>query len=58
MKKEELEKMIMWIEARLSFMEKLINEAQHTKNYGKEMHFSAQKEVYNEMLNKLRSSGA
>lgn len=57
MKREELEKMIKWIEARLSFMERLINEAQQTKNYGKEMHFSAQKEVYSEMLSKLRSSG-
>lgn len=54
MKKEELEKMIRWIEARLTFVEKLINDAQITRNYGKEMHFSAQKEVYSEMLGKLR----
>lgn len=54
MKKEELEKMIWWIEARLMFVEKLINDAQITRNYGKEMHFSAQKEVYSEMLGKLR----
>lgn len=54
MKKEELEKMIRWIEARLMFVEKLINDAQITRNYGKEMHFSAQKEVYSEMLGKLR----
>lgn len=54
MKKEELEKMIRWIEARLTFVEKLINDAQTTRNYGKEMHFSAQKEVYSEMLGKLR----
>ncbi len=54
MKKEELEKMIRWIEARLMFVDKLINDAQTTRNYGKEMHFSAQKEVYSEMLVKLR----
>lgn len=54
MKKEELEKMIRWIEARLMFVDKLINDAQTTRNYGKEMHFAAQKEVYSEMLGKLR----
>ncbi len=57
MKREELNKMITWIEARLAFMEKLINEARQTKNYGKEVHCVAQKEVYSEMLNKLRSAG-
>ncbi len=58
MKREELNKMITWIEARLSFMEKLIIEAQQTKNYGKEVHCVAQKEVYSEMLNKLRNVGS
>lgn len=57
MKREELDKMIKWVESRLSFMEKLINEAQQTKNYGKEVHCVAQKEVYSEMLNRLRSAG-
>lgn len=58
MNKQELDVLIKWIEARLSFMDRLISDAQQTKNYGKEMHFSAQKEVYTEMLNKLRSAEA
>ncbi len=56
MKRDELEKIIKWVESRLSFMEKLIYEAQQTKNYGKEVHCVAQKEAYAEMLNKLRSA--
>jgi acyl-homoserine lactone acylase PvdQ len=58
MKREELKKIIQWVEARLAFVDKLIDEAQSTRNYGKEMHFTAQKEVYVEMLNKLQSAEA
>lgn len=57
MSKKELQQMIDWIEARIRFVDKLITDARNTCNYGKEMHFSAQREVYHEMLEKLRASG-
>lgn len=57
MSKKELQQMIDWIEARIHFVDKLIADARNTCNYGKEMHFCAQREVYNEMLEKLRASG-
>jgi len=54
MSREELKNLIAWIESRLQFAEKLITDAQLTKNYGKEMHYLAQREVYEEMLSKLK----
>lgn len=53
---KERNKIILWAEGRLAFVEKLIEDARLTRNYGKELHFSAQKEVYNEMLEKLRAT--
>jgi hypothetical protein len=54
MSREELKNLIAWIESRLLFAEKLITDAQLTKNYGKEMHYIAKREVYQEMLSKLK----
>lgn len=56
MEKQELENIIVWVKGRLSFMDKRIEEAQQTKNYGKEVHCIAQREVYFEMLDKLKGA--
>lgn len=55
---KEKNKIILWVEGRLAFVEKLIEDAQNTSNYGKELHFSAQKEAYFAMLEKLRETRA
>lgn len=58
MSKEELKNMILWIEKRLLFVNRLIQDARATSNYGKEMHFIAQKEVYLELLDRLQQASA
>jgi hypothetical protein len=55
MNSEELSCLITYLEGRLNFAKKLIDDAQLTKNYGKEMHFIAQLEVYQDILKKLRA---
>jgi len=55
MSREELKNLISWIESKLQFADKLIKDAQDTKNYGKEMQFIAKREVYEEMLKRLQT---
>lgn len=43
-----------WLNGRLKFVNRNIEDAQATKNYGKELQFSSMKEVYVELLLKIK----
>lgn len=58
MRNQEVEKLNNWLISKLRFVNKNIQDAQDTKNYGKEIQFASMKEAYQELLAKLQKEFA
>ena len=53
MKKEEMELLISWLNEQLEYTNKLKEQANQTKNYGKEVQYQAMHKAYSACLNHL-----
>jgi hypothetical protein len=53
MKKEEMELLISWLNEQLEFTNKLKEQANQSKNYGKEVQYQAMHKAFSECLNHL-----
>lgn len=54
-KTDSLNEIILWLNNVLRQANIVIRDSQETGNYGRELHYIAKKEAYEEMLRKLRA---
>ena len=56
MNTEQLQQMVQWLNHQIIYLNKSINEAHETHNYGRETQFAGMRDAYMSCLNKLSNA--
>lgn len=56
MNAKQIEDLMSWIDSKLNLVDKCLQDAKETKNYGKELQFTSKKEAYHEFLLHLQKN--